>query len=602
MRLTTLDWVVIALYFSVNLAIGFYYFRKASGSVGEFFLSGREVPWWLAGTSMVATTFGADTPLVVTGLVYKYGIAGNWFWWSFALSGMLTVFFFARLWRRAGVITDMEFAELRYSGRPAAFLRGFRALYLALPVNTIIMGWVNLAMVKILEQTLGVTKIHALEITLGICGFILLYATMSGLWSVLWTDVIQFALKMGVVIALAVFAVRAIGGMGILKAKLAGVMATQNSPVLAFAPNSSSGWWLMFLVFLSMNWWTSWYPGAEPGGGGYVAQRIFSAKNEKHSLGATLWFNIAHYALRPWPWILTALVAVLLFPHEADPEGGYIHVMTVYLPASLRGLMLAGFAAAYMSTMATHINLGASYLVNDFYRRFANPGRDEKHYVSASRVATVFVTVLAVTASFFMQSIAGAWQFLMAIGAGSGLVFMLRWFWWRINAWSEIAAMSAAGVSSLLLQSRFGEIVTGPLRGIDPNLPAGPLQSGEPHGFAWLMILTTAFTTVAWIVVTFATRPEPEETLVRFYDKVRPADLGWRPIALKTGVRSRQSLRWATADWIAGCTLIYCSLFGIGRILFGQVGMGLLLLAIAAACSGFIFWDLSRRGWETLGQ
>jgi SSS family solute:Na+ symporter len=604
MRLTTLDWVVIAAYFLLNLAIGFHYYRKASSSVGEFFLSGRSVPWWLAGTSMVATTFGADTPLVVSALVYKYGIAGNWFWWSFALSGMLTVFFFARLWRRAGVITDMEFAELRYSGKPAAFLRGFRALYLALPVNTIIMGWVNLAMVKILELTLGLDKREAMIVTLVIAGFIVLYATSSGLWSVLWTDVIQFVLKMGVVIALAVFAVRAIGGVDSLKAQVAAHDAAVGggANTLAFVPDWSSSWFIMFLVFLSLNWWASWYPGSEPGGGGYVAQRIFSAKNEKHSLAATLWFNIAHYALRPWPWILTALVAVVLYPAQKDPEVGYIQVMIQHLPPYLRGLMLAGFAAAYMSTMATHINLGASYLINDFYRRFLKRDGTEQHYVFASRVATVLVTLIAAIASFYMQSIEGAWKFLIAIGAGAGLVFMLRWFWWRINAWSEIAAMIAAGVSSLFLQSRLAMPLIDLLRGIDSGLPAGTLDSSHAHGFAWLMIITTSVTTLSWLVVTLATPPEPREKLRSFYERVQPASVGWRPIAREVGIESKQSLRWATADWIAGCGLIYFSLFGVGRLIFGPASLGLLYLLVAAACAGFLYWDLNRRGWETLSQ
>ena len=607
MQLTFLDWTVIAAYFLVNLGIGFYFFRRASGSVGEYFISGRSVPWWLAGTSMVATTFGADTPLVVTGLVYKYGIAGNWFWWSFALSGMLTVFFFARLWRRSGVLTDMEFAELRYSGKPASFLRGFRALYLALPVNTIIMGWVNLAMVKILELTLGVSHLQALSITLGIAAFILLYATASGLWSVLWTDVIQFILKMGVVIALAVFAVRAIGGIASLEQKLAAHDALTGGHSLAFAPDWSSGWFVMFLVFLSLNWWASWYPGAEPGGGGYVAQRIFSAKNEKHSLAATLWFNIAHYALRPWPWILTALVAMLLFPNpvnpttgKTDPEFGYVMVMVHYLPASLRGLMLAGFAAAYMSTMATHINLGASYLINDFYRRFARPAQSERHYVMASRVATVLATALAMVASFYMTSIEGAWKFLIAIGAGAGLVFILRWFWWRINAWSEIAAMSAAGFSSLFLQSRFASGLVELLRRFDRLLPAGPLNSDDPHGFAWLMVLTTGFTTVTWLTVTLLTPPEPMAVLNAFYEKVQPAPFGWRPVA--GNVTSQQSLLWSAADWIAGCAMIYGTLFGIGRLIFHQYAAATALLALAGICAAFIFWDLERRGWETLSH
>src|SRR5437868_4575959 len=324
MQLSAADWAVIAIYFAINLGIGGYFYRRASGSVSEYFVSGRGAPWWLAGTSMVATTFGADTPLVVTGIVYQYGIAGNWLWWSMALSGMLTVFFFARLWRRAGVITDMELAELRYSGRPAAFLRGFRALYLALPVNTIIMGWVNLAMAKILQLTLGVGKLDAVMFCLALT---LIDTAISGLWGILWTDLLQFVLKMSMVIVLAVFAVRAVGSMGGLAASLAAHDTATHINSTQFVPDPSSNWWLMFLMLLSVNWWASWYPGAEPGGGGYVAQRIFSAKDERHSLAATLWFNVAHYALRPWPWILTALVAVVLIPKPVDPGAAYVQVM-----------------------------------------------------------------------------------------------------------------------------------------------------------------------------------------------------------------------------------------------------------------------------------
>jgi SSS family solute:Na+ symporter len=606
MQLSAADWIVVAVYFAINLAIGFHYYRRASGSMGEFFISGRSVPWWLAGTSMVATTFGADTPLVVTGLVYRNGIAGNWLWWAMALSGMLTVFFFARLWRRAGVLTDMEFAEVRYAGKPAAFLRGFRALYLAIPVNTIIMGWVNLAMAKVLEVTLGVSKWEALLLSLGIAGLTLIYTTVSGLWSVLWTDVIQFILKMTMVTALAAFAVAAVGGMGGLRARIAAQDAVTHHQTLAFLPAPGSELFLTFLIFLSINWWASWYPGAEPGGGGYIAQRIFSAKNERHSLGATLWFNVAHYAVRPWPWILTALVAVVLYPNIAGPQGkfdpelGYLKVMVTHLPPSLRGLMLAGFAAAYMSTIGTHINLGASYLVNDFYRRFVRRGRAERHYVVASRVATVLVTVGAGVATWYMDSIAGAWKFLIAIGAGAGLVFILRWFWWRINAWSEVSAMVAAAVSSLLLQSSLAAPLVGWLRRFDARLPAGALSADDAHGFAWLMMLTTSFTTVSWLAVTYATRPEPEWKLREFYAKVQPAAAGWRSIAATQAVASRQSLAWSAADWVAGCAMIYGALFGVGKLLFGSYALGLGLLAMAAAAARFIFWDLERRGWESL--
>jgi solute:Na+ symporter, SSS family len=598
MRLSAVDWFVIVVYFVVNLAIGFYYYRRASGSVSEFFVSGRNVPWWLAGTSMVATTFAADTPLVVTGMVYRNGIAGNWLWWNGALSGMLTVFFFARLWRRAGVLTDMELAELRYSGKPAAFLRGFRALYLALPINTIIIGWVNLAMAKILELTLGISKLNAVMFCLA---FTLLYTAISGLWAVLWTDLVQFVLKMGMVIVLAVFAVRAVGGIDMLKVKLAAHDVAAGSNTLGFVPDWTSGFFVTFLVYLSVNWWASWYPGAEPGGGGYIAQRIFSAKNERHSLAATLWFNIANYALRPWPWILTALVAVVLIPNPPDVEGAYVQVMVEHLPASLRGLMLAGFAAAYMSTIGTQINLGASYLLNDVYRRFMVRGQTERHYVNASRLITIVVAVIAAIATYFMGSIQGAWKFLISIGAGAGLVFILRWFWWRINAWSEVSAMVAAGFASLLLQSPAGAGIAAWLHSFDSALPPGPLDQNDPHGFAWLMVLTTAFTTITWVAVTLLTQPEPENKLRAFYERVRPAGAGWRRFASRE-TRSEQSLFWSAADWIAGCAMIYCSLFGLGKIILGSTLPGMGLLAVAALCGVFIFWDLNRRGWETLSS
>ncbi len=598
MQLTAIDGLVLVLYFAINLGIGFHYYRRASGSVGDFFVSGRSVPWWLAGTSMVATTFGADKPLVVTGLVYKNGIAGNWLWWAMALSGMMTVFFFARLWRRAGVLTDMEFAELRYAGKPAAFLRGFRALYLALPVNTIIMGWVYLAMAKVLEITLGLDKLHALLLALAIAALTLIYTAVSGLWSVLWTDLIQFILKMTMVIALAVFAAAAVGGMAGLTTKIVAQDAALHRDTLSFFPARGSDLFLTFLVFLSINWWASWYPGAEPGGGGYIAQRIFCAKNERHSLGATLLFNIAHYALRPWPWIVAALVSLALYPNLRDPEAGYLQVMVKHLPPSLRGLMLAGFAAAFMSTIGTHINLGASYLINDFYRRFLRKGESERHYVIASRLATVFVTLVAAACAFYMDSIGGAWKFLIAIGAGAGLVFILRWFWWRINAWSEVSAMTAAGVSSLFLQSRWSGPIVATLREIDPQLPASAMNPDDAHGFAWLMILTTAFTTLSWLIVTYLTPPEPAEKLQSFYDKVQPAEMGWRAFA--AGHSSRQSLRGAALDWVVGCTMIYSALFGIGHLVFGRIALGLALLVLAAACIAFIFWDLERRGWESL--
>jgi solute:Na+ symporter, SSS family len=606
MELTALDWVVIAAYFALNLGIGFFYMKRASGDVGEFFLSGRSVPWWLAGTSMVATTFGADTPLVVTGLIYNQGIAGNWLWWSFALSGMLTVFFFAPLWRRAQVLTDMEFAELRYAGRPATFLRGFRAAYLALPVNTIIMGWVNLAMAKVLALTLGLTTPRQ-QLTAVFCclALTLAYNAISGLWAVLWTDLVQFVLKFTMVILLAYFAVRAIGGMQSLTTQIQAFDASRHRDTLAFIPSPGSEFFLSFLVLMSLNWWASWYPGAEPGGGGYVAQRIFSAKDEKHSLGATLWFNIAHYALRPWPWIATALVALVLLPNPSAAQGGmegaYVWVMVHYLPPSLRGLMLAGFAAAYMSTIGTHLNLGASYLINDLYRRFMARGRSDKHYVAASRWATIFVAVLSALATWYMEahgaSIAAAWKFLLAMGAGAGLVFILRWYWWRINAWSEIAAMIAAATISLTLESWLGMPVVRALHGIDGSLVLAPLSSDDPHGFAWLMLLTTALTTLCWLAVTLLTRPEPDDKLRAFYDRVRPAALGWKRFASAAEL-AQPTLAYNFFHWVLAFVMVYAMLFGFGNLMFGHVGAGVGLLVLGALCLAILFRSLERRGWS----
>jgi Na+/proline symporter len=611
LALTSLDWLVIALYFGVNLAIGFFYMKRASGDIGEFFLSGRNVSWWLAGTSMVATTFAADTPLVVTGLIYTQGIAGNWLWWSLLLSGMLTVFFFAPLWRRAQVLTDMEFAELRYSGPPATFLRGFRAAYLAFPVNTIIMGWVNLAMAKILAMTLGLTTPRQ-QLTAVFCCLALTlgYNAISGLWAVLWTDMLQFVLKMSMVILLAYFAVHAVGGMGQLATQIHAFDAAHSTvgaarDTLAFIPARSSPFFLSFLVLLSLNWWASWYPGAEPGGGGYIAQRIFSAKDEKHSLGATLWFNIAHYALRPWPWILTALVALVLLPAPTAAQGGmegaYVWVMVHYLPPSLRGLMLAGFAAAYMSTIGTQLNLGASYMINDLYRRFFAPNKTEHHYVAMSRLATILSAVLSACATGYMlthdASIAAAWKFLIALGAGAGLVFILRWYWWRINAWSEIAAMIAAATISLTLENRIGLPIVGLLHRFDPALALAPLNQDDPHAFAWLMLTTTALTTAVWLAVTLLTRPEKDATLQAFYDRVRPAALGWRRFA-PAAQQHEPTLRYDFFHWVLGFTLIYAMLFGIGDVLFGRMGAGLGLVALSISCLALLFWSLNRRGWS----
>lgn len=590
MQLTPVDWIVVALYFAFNIGIGLYYKSRAGQNLSEFFLSGRNVPWWLAGTSMVATTFAADTPLVVTGFVAKNGIAGNWVWWNLVASGMMTVFFYARLWRRAAVMTDIEFSEIRYSGKPAAFLRGFRALYLGIPINCIVLGWVNLAMVKILMLILGVTKIEALAVVIALIALTSFISTLSGLWGVLVTDVFQFFVKMGMVIALAVYAVQACGGMDAMKTKLLAIDAARQAAggqgsVLSFVPDLNSTWMPMitFLVYISMTWWASWYPGAEPGGGGYVAQRMFCAKDEKNSLLATLWFNIAHYAIRPWPWILVALASLILFPNLADPETGYIRVMIAYLPPSLRGLMAAAFAAAYMSTIATQLNWGASYLVNDFYKRFLKPNRSDTHYVAASQWSTVLLTAISIVVTFYMTSIGGAWKWMLSIGAGTGAVLLLRWFWWRINAWSEVSAMVAALVVSVILQAGLG------------------LDGDKPADFAYIMMITVAVTTATWVTVTLLTPPESQATLLAFYRRTRPGKLGWGPIAAQApDVKDAQGMLANFIDWICGCLLIYGVLFGTGKLLLGEPALGAAMFAVAALAGAVIYKDLSRRGWSSV--
>jgi Na+/proline symporter len=590
-KLTFLDWSVVAAYFLINLLIGLYYRKKASGSTGDFFVSGREVTWWLAGTSMVATTFAADTPLAVTGLVARQGIAGNWLWWSLLFNGMMTVFFFARLWRRAQIITDAELVELRYAGKPAAFLRGFRALYFGILMNCVVVGWVNLAMIKILMTALGVSKTWAVVICLGVMALTGFYTTISGLWGVLWTDVVQFALKMGMVIVLAYYAVRAVGGMEALKMKLAAMDAARGATeggsgsILSFVPDLHSPWMpiLAFCVYLGVNWWANWYPGAEPGGGGYVAQRIFCAKDEKHSLWATLWFNIAHYALRPWPWILTALASVVLYPNLADPEIGYIKVWVDYLPAAFRGFMLAAFAAAYMSTIATQLNWGSSYLVNDYYRRFNAPGKEERHYVFIAKLVTALLAIIGAASSLLMESVAGAWELVLSIGAGTGAVYLLRWYWWRINAWSEVSAMTTAGITTVVLRVM------------------KPFSGSEQTIFAKSILLTVAVTTAVWLAVTFLTRPEPDTKLTEFYRRVRPGVFGWKHIAaLAPEIPPTREGWYNLLDWVLGCLMVYMALFGIGKVLLGSTNVGLLFLAISGLSGYAIYWDFSRRGWEAL--
>ncbi|MBN2366093.1 MAG: sodium:proline symporter [Calditrichaeota bacterium] len=564
----------------VALGIGLYFTRRAGTDLGEYFTSGRSLPWWLAGTSMVATTFAADTPLAVTELVANHGIAGNWLWWNMVMSGLLTVFLFARLWRRAEVITDVEFTELRYSGKPAAILRGFRALYLAIPINLIILGWVTLAMVKIIELSIGVDK----WVGVGICVLVTLaYSGLSGLWGVVITDFLQFGIAIIGSIVLAFFALDAVGGIGGLKESLT-VMYGPENEALRFTPEIGSAWMPVtaFLVYLAVNWWAAWYPGAEPGGGGYVAQRMFSTKDEKHSLLATLWFNIAHYALRPWPWILVALTTLVLYPALQDKQTGYILVLLDQLPTGFKGLLLASFAAAFMSTVSTHLNWGSSYIINDFYKRFLKKNASTKHYVMAARLTTVGLVLAGALVTLKMNTVAGAWKFLLALGAGTGSVYILRWFWWRINAWSEIAAMVASFITAVFLQFGLG------------------MDTTDADIFAKVMVITVAVSTVTWLTVTYLTKPTEEATLIRFFKKVHPAGRLWNPIAEKAGVKGDKGIGWDLIDWLAGIVLIYTTLFGVGKLILGETVLGIIMLIIAIIAFNFIFWDLRRRGWKTL--
>jgi Na+/proline symporter len=591
MQLSGLDVAVIVAFFVINLGIGLWFARGSGKSVGEYFLSGRAAPWWLTGTSMVATTFAVDTPLAVTGFVAQNGIAGNWLWWNMAASGILTVFFFAALWRRSGVLTDVEFIELRYGGKAATALRGVRAVYQGVLVNTIIMGWVNLAMVKILSLTLHVPTQLALYVCLVLTA---LYVTIGGFWSVLVTDLLQFIVKMGMAIVLAVAAIAAVGGIGALKAGLASIDAAHHAAgagsILAFVPAGDASWMPLttFLVFIGVSWWASSYPGAEPGGGSYIAQRIFASRSEKDAIFATLFFNVAHYALRPWPWILVALAALVLYPHgvvgangKPDPELGYVQVLVDHLPASLRGLMMAGFLAAYMSTIGTQLNLGASYLTNDLWRRFVRPNADERHYVVVSRWMTVVALILAAIVTQLMSSVGEAWKYMLTLTAGVGLVMILRWYWWRINAWSEIAALAASAiVGSWCYMSGF-------VAGDDPNATAKRL------------LITVVATTLVWLVVTFLTKPETDETLTRFYARVRPNAAGWGPIARLVPGGSEDRLKIALLDWVAGLGLVYGTLFGIGNVVLGSMVPGLAWIALAIVCGGVIARTLSKANGRT---
>ena len=622
-QLHWVDFAVILLYFAVVFAIAAYYSRRAGKDTSTFFLSGRNLPWYIAGTAMVATTFAADTPLAVTELVARNGIAGNWLWWNMALGSVLTVFFFAKLWRRAGIMTDVEFVELRYSGKPAAFLRGFRAIYLGLFMNAIVMGWVNKAMEKIFHVTVpGVDSFLLVVITAVI---IAVYASASGLLGTARTDSFQFVFAMAgcVLLAFIVVGLPQVGGLAGLRLQLAPQVLSFFPKIAKTGLGGLTGGALAltagaFLAHVGLQWWSSWYPGADPGGGGYIAQRMMSAKNEKHSLLATLWFTIAHYTIRPWPWILVALSALVVLPraqspdalrlenpalygqvqkayqegvfkagaegfstefkdfyekyeNTVDPGVMYPKLMMRFLPAGLVGLLIAVFLAAYMSTIASQLNWGTSYLINDFYKRFIRKKAPEKHYVLVSRIGILLMVFFSLFVTrYFLSTISGAWEFIINASAGMGLVLILRWFWWRINAWSEISAMIAPLVIYPVARYGFG------------------LQSP-------ITLYPTVFgTTLVWLAATFFTRPTSRETLTRFYERVHPGGRGWRPIStLMPHVRSDSGFGRMFVNWLCGVVLVYAALFGVGKLLFAHWLQAALYLGIGAIAAWVLYRNLT---------
>jgi len=569
MTLSTLDWTIVAAYFALSLVVGLWVSRQAGQDTKSFFLAGRNMPWWLLGVSMVATTFSTDTPNLVTDLVRQNGVSGNWAWWAFLLTGMLTVFVYAKLWRRSGVLTDIEFYELRYSGKAAAFLRGFRALYLGLVFNVLVMATVSLAAVKFGEIVLGWPGWVTLTIA---CSITLAYSALGGLKAIIITDFVQFTLAMigSVWAMLYILDLPEIGGLSNL------ISHINVSDKLALIPDFSDPnvWVPVMLVPLAVQWWASYYPGAEPGGGGYIAQRMFSAKDESNAVAATFLFNVAHYALRPWPWILIALSSLIVFPELADIQRAFPNLsadklghdvaypaMLTLLPSGLLGLVAASLIAAFMSTMSTQLNLGASYLVNDFYHRFINKNASEKQLVQIGRLFTVLSIILGGGLGLMLTSAGQAFTLLLMIGAGTGLIYILRWFWWRINAYTEIVAM----VSSIII--------------------AGYFNFGESSLEGWQKIVIGAFlTTIVWVVATYFTPPDDEVTLRNFVKKVNPGGPGWvkysddisgKPWPVPKGILSM----------VLGCMAVYGFLLGVGQLIYGQTGSGLLICGLGTASS-----------------
>jgi solute:Na+ symporter, SSS family len=587
MNLSMLDWGIIFAFFAVTLFIGLYASRGAGKSYSEFFLSGRDMSWWLLGVSMVATTFSADTPNLVTDLVRTHGVAGNWSWWAFLLTGMLTVFVYARLWRRSGVLTDLEFYELRYSGKPAAFLRGFRAIYLGVFFNVMIMATVSLAAIKIGAVMLDLQPVETLLITSIIT---VIYTSIGGLKGVVLTDFFQFVLAMIGMVVAAVYIIN-LPEVGGLSKMLAHPNVTGK---LNFLPDFSDSKQLipLFLMPLAVQWWSVWYPGAEPGGGGYIAQRMLSAKDEKNAVTATLFFNIAHYALRPWPWILIALASLIVFPDIASLQAAFPHLdpkvvkndlafsaMLNLLPAGLIGLLIAALLSAFMSTISTHLNWGSSYVVNDFYKRFLRPDAPQNELVNVGRISTVVLMIMAALLALALENALQAFNILLQIGAGTGLIFILRWFWWRVNAYSEITAMVVSFMLALYFEL-----------GMENPLPEHiKLLAG------------VGITTLAWVAVTFLTAPSSQETMLRFFKLIQPSPTGWKPV-IEKGIASGEldsneiipgKLPNQILGMFLGCILVYSALFSIGFIIYGNM-MPALLSGFVALISGYLMlknWD-----------
>ena len=582
------DWSIILAYIVFSLGVGIYFSKRASSNTEEYFLSGRSLPWWVVGTSMVATTFAADTPLAITEFVRGPGIWQNWFWWNLLMGSLLGVFLFSRLWQRAQILTDNELLEIRYSGRPAALLRAFKAGYFSILYNFIVMGWVINAMASVTSVMLNIDKWTAVWICVIIA---LVYAILSGFWGVVITDMVQFCIAMFGSIALAIIALNYIGGMENLLSKLSGLadISSTNDNTIKFIPplpksdlNTITFWespFSKFLVFIGIMWWS--HHGTD--GGGYIIQRMSSAKNERHALLATLWFNLAHYALRVWPWIIVALVSIVMFPKIPDSyselgvKAGYPLVMNTLLGPGIKGILIVSFLAAFMSTIDTHLNWGASYIINDIYKRFYKPHESESHYVMVGKISTVILMALAAFTSLKMQSISKAWEFIFSMGAGIGLVLILRWFWWRINSWTEIAAM----VISFLTALYFGFVHT----------QIG-FQSWSPSN---TLVVSVAITTAGWLVITMITEPEDNETLINFYRKIRPLGPGWNTIIHQADVKdpgtdNNSELTASLMCWFLGCVLIYSCIFGTGFLIYGDIATGFICMLVA----GLSAWGIHK--------